>query len=518
MLRCKHALILCLLLLLAPATAGGKEWSWRLTADQYKGLTSFQRAQYDKASRLCKEQNWKGAAAEFKKFKVEFGATLDKAMLGYVVFMRGYCLHRAHFRHEAIKIYQEVLDYFDDNLDIGPPALYYMGEAYFANGDLRDGMECMLEMVEDPEYSKHPLAAGALNRLADNHWKNDEREKAVEYWKRVCSFWSGNRDEARDAFYKVIRYYLANGQLSAYEEWRLNDENREDAKHRRNVAHNAHEGAYQVLRTGNEWFGQFDQEKLGQRIGAYFTWFKGQRDWYEKADDLWTYYRDGLTFLAHRYRRKEEVNAFSDAFFAWVGARQDAKDRDGKLDWAVDRFAEMGRWDRAAHCIGMMADRPRATYKEYQVEARRNRWKEAVKKLQDLQQMGSASWARRARWDEAHIYHHRLGQYEKAIKIYHEFDPPRNLWEIQDCYVRWRKLESALSTLTEIGASFPKEAPRAAWRKAELFHSAGQKEKAIAACRTIMKKWPASGESSRAHQLLEKLGVENIGGGLHRAK
>ncbi|MFW5856290.1 MAG: tetratricopeptide repeat protein [Planctomycetota bacterium] len=505
-----------LVVLIAAAPAHARAWDWALSDAQYKALNNFQRAQYDRAAKLVKEKQYKAAAAEFEKFKVQFGATLPKEMLAYVIFMRGYCLHHAKFRNEAIKVYQEVLDYFGDTIDAGAPALYYMGVAYLDNGDTRDGMECMLEMVEDPDYSKHPLAAGALNRLADNHWRNEEKEQAIAYWKRVVGFWSVNPHHARDAFEKVTRYYVANGQYDAYLAWRLESRDAENPKDRKDIAHNAYEAAHHVFHDRSGYYNQFSKKEMYDDARTFMAWFRNQKDWFLKASDPWQYYHDCLHFLAHRLHDKAIIDEVSDGFFAWIGKVKDERWRNDRLDWAVDRFGEMGRWEHAQHAIGMISDAPRAAYKEYQILVRQHKWKEGIERLEAAEQMGSDYWERRARRERGEVYLHRLHQYDKAVEVFRLCDPPWSLWQIQECRVRQGRLDAALQTLAEIEGSFPDDASKAAWRRAELYHKAGKREQTVAECRRILKKYPKSRESSEAHQLLEKLGVEVIGGGVHR--
>jgi hypothetical protein len=120
-------------------------------------------------------------------------------------------------------------------------------------------------------------------------------------------------------------------------------------------------------------------------------------------------------------------------------------------------------------------------------------------------------WIRRQR---AYVYHHKLRRWDDAIKIYHAInDPPRTLWNIQDCYGRLRKWKNQLQVLTELETSFPKEAPRAAQEIARVFQRQKMDKQAIAKCRAIMKVYREHDVSSWAHQELEKYG-KATGGGL----
>src|SRR5688572_33114968 len=138
-----------LVLMCAAPFARAANWQWQLSPERYKGMNAFERAQYDKAAALVTAGNFAAAASEFEKFKVQFP---DSQNLPYVIFMRGYALHNAKNRHTAIKVYQEVLDYFADQVEDAAPALYHMGVAHLDNGDTLKGLQCMKTLVEDPRY------------------------------------------------------------------------------------------------------------------------------------------------------------------------------------------------------------------------------------------------------------------------------------------------------------------------------------------------------------------------------
>ncbi len=100
-------------------------------------------------------------------------------------------------------------------------------------------------MAEDADYQKHPLAAGAVRRLADNYWKNKQPELAIKYWKQTARDFAGQNDhEARIARRNVIGYYIRNQQYATLEAWLTNDENRRNQKHRRWMADECYDVAW----------------------------------------------------------------------------------------------------------------------------------------------------------------------------------------------------------------------------------------------------------------------------------
>jgi TolA-binding protein len=497
---------------LIAAEAVGASWTWHLAAARYRGLNAFERAQYDKAANLLKNKNPEAAANEFEKFKVQFP---DSSVLSYVVFMRGRCLHDARHRNRAIKVYTEVLDYFGDNIEDAAPALYYMGLAHFDNGDLRDGFECMKEMVEDEDCREHPLAAGALRRLADEHWRREEKALAVRYWKQVIDdFGDQNRSETEAAFRNVTRYYIGELDYTGYESWLVDDKNKDSARHRKWVTQNAMDRACELFGGKSRRYGNFARDRKKRDVAGFYAYFKTRRKWYEKTKDLWSYYGKALSFVMSHHKDAKERESLIDEIVVYIRKLPDGRDANNKLCWISDRLRDAGDLGRARHCISQIkGDRPLSAYKEYEILTREGKWKTAIALLEAIEKMGDKGWAARALSARAHAYMEALRDYGKAIELYREISkPPGTLWSIQECYKRWGKLKEALATLTEIESMFPDQASRASWYKASYYHEAGDAKKAIAQARKILKAYKKSHEASQAHQLLEKYGIATGGG------
>ena len=202
-------------------------WSWQLPAARYQGLNQFERRQYDKAAALVEKQDYKAAAGEFEKFQAEFP---DSSMLSYMLFMRGYCLEQSNNRNTAVKVYQEVIDYFPDKVDDCAAALYHIGLSRLDSGDTLKGVNAFRTLADDPRYKDHPLTAGAIRRLGDHYWSRRQYEAAVKCWKQVVANYAGQNDEEVNvAANNAISWYIKNRDYAGYEAWAVNDRNREDA-------------------------------------------------------------------------------------------------------------------------------------------------------------------------------------------------------------------------------------------------------------------------------------------------
>ena len=195
------------------------------------------------------------AAGEFEKFKIQFP---DSSELSYALFMRGYALQQANQRNNAIKVYQEVLDYFGDQVDDAAPALYYMGVARIDNGETLKGLQCMKTLVESKTYQHHPLAAGALRRLADNYWNKKDPAEAVKYWRQTVKDFGQTNDAERDqATANLAAYAIINQDYAGFESFYLDDTNRDKPDSRRWVAETIANRAYYLFAANN-----FDRKKV----------------------------------------------------------------------------------------------------------------------------------------------------------------------------------------------------------------------------------------------------------------
>ena len=507
------AWVAAVVVLAVQPAAGARLAMWELPTPRYQAMNTFQRAQYDKAARLFREGSYKAAAAEFEKFNAQFE---DSENISYMLFLRGRSLHLAKKRNTAIKVYNEVLDYFREDVAAAAPALYYKGLAYIENGDVKKGLACLREMVDSQALSKHPAAAGALGQLADHYWTHDKPEMAVRYWKQAArQFAQTNRREAAAARKNVTVYYILKADYAGYEGWLVGEDQADRAALRRTVAQNV----WNVAQRGfHPYWGAYNRRKnpkqWTQTIWALHKYYTSRKAWFEKTHSHWEYYTCALSTASERLADRKETNRLVDEAAPHVAAGKDASERNGRYAWLVDRLIDVDDLFRARHFISKIADPPLAAFKEYEVVGfGEGKWQQAVARLKNIESMGDADWRAKAETTRAWVYEEKLREYEKAIKLYQQINkPPGTLWHIQECYHRWGKLKEALTTLTEIENSFPDHAARAAWRKTEYLHRAGQKKLAIATARKIMKVYPKSPESSRAHQFLERYKIATGGG------
>ncbi len=491
-------------------------WREELPSDKFRMMNPFQRTHYNRAIEMFRKNQHRAAAAEWEKFRLEFERELNPELVGYLILMRARSLHEAKDRHTSIREYTEVLDMFPDVPWVAAPALYFRGMARFDNGDIRPAMLDMKSMVEDQRYRLHPLAAGALRRLADNHWRNKEPELAVRYWRQTYDdFLEVHRDEAHNARNRVLEHYIKERHYDRILSWLCTDDNRNDPKTRAALADLVESIAYHGFR--DDWE-KYENDAAGKKrdMEAFWQWFRKERPWFEKTD-IWKWYSSAVRFLCHRYQEKKERDVVIDEAIKFVRtAEMDESTRNGLYAWLCDRLREAGELVLARLAAGSITEAGLAAWKEYEILGQsENKWPEAARQLEAIQNLGNEHWSRRALRERAVVHRERLRDYETAIKLYQEIsEPPQTLWEIQIAYQRWRKPDDAQKTLTEIVAMFPDWAARAMYEKAEIYRGAGDKDKAIAHYRQILRHddWKRAREASLAHQRLEGYGIATGGG------
>ncbi|MFW5682581.1 MAG: tetratricopeptide repeat protein, partial [Phycisphaeraceae bacterium] len=358
-------------------------------ADQrYKQMTPFERAQYDKAIGLFKQNEYRAAAAEFGKFMSQHA---NCSQLSHMILMQGLSHHRDKKRNQAIKMYDQVLDFFGHVTADAAPALYYQGIAQIDNGDVIKGVATLREMVEDERYRNHAYAAGALRRLADYYAREGETARAVKYWKQTLEdFGDTNQSEANRARANVTEYYIAKGDYEAYESWIVDEDKADDAGHRRWVSDHAWGQAYH--REGH-WHGQVgDSASVQQRRRDFWEYFVSRRPWWEKDGRTWDYHQHAVNYATFRLGEDKPLQEVLEEAVQHATSLDDTNARDGRLWWLADRIRRRGHYELARFCLDKMSDQLRATYGRYQLLHQRKKWEDAANVLQQIIAADDDSW------------------------------------------------------------------------------------------------------------------------------
>ena len=156
--------------------------------EQFKKLDTFEAHVLNKSDKVFSKREFRLAAKSYDSFVVEFPKS--KA-IPYALLRKARCLQKDNKRYEAISEYQELLDYFPDEVHFAAAAKYYIGSCHHKNGDLHKALKTWAEMMEDVEYRLHYLAAPAIGILADNMLKQEKYNMAVKYYRMVPETFRG---------------------------------------------------------------------------------------------------------------------------------------------------------------------------------------------------------------------------------------------------------------------------------------------------------------------------------------
>ena len=177
-----------------------------LPQDVWKKLDRFEAHTLAMADQSFEKKQYREAVPKYDSFMVQYPRS---AAIAYAVFKRGRSLHLDNKRIDAIRTYTEIMDYFPNNIPIASQALYHTGQAHWQNGDVEKAMTAWLEMATDKDYKQHPLAAQAVNSLADNLLKQNKVAEAIPYLESVAvDFRHRNPDAAYAALDKAVHHYV----------------------------------------------------------------------------------------------------------------------------------------------------------------------------------------------------------------------------------------------------------------------------------------------------------------------
>ena len=535
---------LCALALAAFAASAEpiREWDWHMPGDVYKTLEFSDRAGVDRAVKLFQQAidaerrgtrppdlipRYRAAAVEWRKIQVKGEADdFNAPLLAYAVFMQGYSYMQAQDRNKAMNLFNEVLDLYPEQKFIAVPARYFVSRLKRSIGDIRQADEDIQEIIDDKGADGHPVYACVLRDFAGIHWSRLETDEAIACWRRLVFELKGVDGYIwRDARWALITALIGTGDFADLEKAVIAGAG--DSKKRKadNIAENANwmasfcrHGGHGVTRFLECKFpvGKKDKERAKEADSirrGYIAWFDGEAGYFAGEDDGW---RVALLKL-HLNAGFEKPDAFANRLRSLEqlvkGAKPDqVNGRARTLAWEL---IDYGQHDSARAATEFCKSHPYKLRLKYDVEVRLGDNKAATLYLEELVQMKPPPENLTAqKYELADHYLRRVGQPEKAAKLYQDInDPPRSLWGLASALRASGKKDAAYTTLTEVASIFPNDAPEAVLTMARWREADGQKEKAIALYRRLLSnpEWKKLGQSSAAHQALERLGIATGG-------
>jgi len=537
----------------------------RLTSDERAGLDTFEGHTLARADKAFAEGSHKQAAAEYEAFILEFGKS---QAIPYAVLRKARCLHLDGKRYEAIKQYADVLDYFPNAVKYAAAALYYQGLCHWENGEAEKAYAAWAKLARDADYSKHFLAADALNRLADHMAATHRADKAAVYYRQVAvNFRTSHPEAARDAIGKVVRHYVR----TSPDEPALRAFYREAgtfAYRPRKVGEDvaADRDYWSAVRSRVRQLGTFDSDQGELRDRYYRYWWEAMKDRFADWDDFridaeafrlaWEQDVAGwMKRLDEQFARHQTPGDY-DRIVKWIrlfGAHKTkALDYYNQIDFARmsnDQIVALTKtlYDSvkdaamARNCfgqlkLGSMPDRQKARLARYlwdkDAELVRDtcrsfadkhagryelleyyhRQRDAARGVPLADELaGVPAYAQGALWRKGWLLEH-TGKLKEAIAAYRRADnPPQNLWRIARCYARAGQVAQAVQQLREVERFFKDHSAEAALRIADVYRDAKMKDPYVASLRGVLKKYPGSRQSSDAHVRLEEMGIRTGG-------
>jgi tetratricopeptide (TPR) repeat protein len=534
-----------------------------MSAADFQKLETFEGHELAKADKVFAQKDYRGALANYSAFMEQYPKSVATA---YVLLRRGRCLHLDNKRFEAIKAYNEVLDYFPNAIDYAASALFYIGLCHFQNGDAVAAVKAWTEMVQDADYRKHALAAVALCRLGDLFTRQEKWDDAAKYYIQASiEFRRANPEVARFTMERALGYLIR----TKPDEPKLAEFYQKVETFQHNPA-KPNEGDYwYAVKEHVRRFGAFAENEKTKRQDYYRYWsgmmagklpqndefqielaefnlmVDGDREkWNQHLDRQFAAYQTPKNHgrVIRWLRAFGEQKAKVQEYYAKLNF---AEMNNGEIesliqvlfDYVKDAAAARNAYDKIQQDKWTDGDRNRlADYVQHRDESLMERvcasmtdknhgrlrlmryyhWRRMADKALKLadELVGIPSYSKECHWVRGEMLQ-QTGKYPEAISAYQFSDrPPESLYRIADCFLAQGKVDQALTQLREIENFFKDQSPHAALRIAYVYRDYKKDTAQYQAnLRGILKKYPASGQSNVAHEELERMGVR-IGGGV----
>jgi TolA-binding protein len=557
-------------LLSAPAVLNAQDIAGQeivYPGDAFAKLDTFEGLNLEDADKLYGKGDFKGAYAAYKAYSFEFPKS--KA-LPYVLLRMGRCLHKLEKRNAAITAYQDVVDYFPDDVRYAASALYYIGECHGQNGDDAKKTATWARMVKDDDYVAQPNSGAALTYLGNAMDKLGKFEEATEYhWRTAVAFLKSNPNAAASARNAVLAHYARRSPnheklaefytaASGFDgRGQKTDNPEEDPRYwsaaldtalKTEAAEMREKAcAYWSSKMGSRFPENDDLRKL--LFDAQYAHEKDLDSWVarmnkqfeSKPADIarvlqWCGYLNRRPELRSKFyeermkpllgglddkgkiqlmsKLRHPLNMHDEAQRLITSVRTDGMS-DEELNGFVELVANYEPEDTVLRYIARMKDKLYATKARFDYYNRRTHrnppyMEKALAEMPEL--LKSPKYADGLAYRKAELLQ-GLGQYEEAIKAYRAANKqPDSTFGVGNCLEALQRYDEAVKTVKELYSLGGGVAARAALSAANYYRTAGNKGKEVDQLRFILTNFKKSGESSEAHNRLESYGVALTGG------
>ncbi len=535
--------------------------------EAFAKLDTFEGVNLEDADKLFIAKDYNGAYAAYKAYSFEFPKS--KA-LPYVLLRQGRCLHKLDKRNAAIKGYQDVVDYFPDDVAYAAAALFHIGECHGQNGEGDKQTAVWARMVKDDGYVTQPNSGTALIHLGTEMQKLGKHGDAAEYqWRTAVAFLKTNPTAAEAARKAVIYHYAVRSPdheklkeffiaASGFNgDGRNTDKPEEDARYWFTV--------FQTALAKNE------DAAAREKSCAYWTAKMGER--FTDNDELRRLWCDATLvhekkpagWLARLEKQFALKPATIDRVLVWCKhLSSDPKLRseffakhtksmiaamkpvelmdlmsklqpmqmneeaqlvmrairtDGLTDQEIQRFAMLAAnyqtEEEVLRYLARIKDKLFATKSRFDYYISRSHrnppfMEKALIEIPEL--LKSPQYADGLTWTKATLLQN-LGRHEEAIEAFRAANKqPDSTWEISSCLTALKQYDQAIKTVSELESLGGGIASKASLRVADIYKISGDKAKEVGQLRTVLRRYPKTAESGAAHDRLESYGVALVGG------
>ncbi len=322
-----------------------------LSNEELKKLDTFEGHTLAKADQAFNKKQYRQARAEYDSFIAEFPRS---KLIPYALLRKGRCAQLDDKRFKAIADYDEILDYFPNDVKYAAAALFYIGDCHWSNGDIEKAMKAWAEMADDKGYRKEPLGAYAINHLADHLLKQEREAEAAKYYEQVAvDFRTANREASEHARGPVIRYYVRSApNEEKYREFFTNMKGFEH--HQRTIQGDLTQNKYywDHLRHNIRAHGDFDESKPKapdakesetDKRKKYYTYWSGQMQGKFPEDDDFR-----IEMADFRYRGNDDRAGWFQLLDEQYNNHQKAGDWKRTVKWMHVYIARTTETARAA--------------------------------------------------------------------------------------------------------------------------------------------------------------------------
>lgn len=534
--------------------------------EAFAKLDTFESVNLEDADKLYKKTDYQGAYAAYKAFSFEFPKS--KA-LPYVLLRQGRCLHKLDKRNAAIKAYQDVVDYFPDDIPYAAAALYYIGECHGQNGEEEKQTAVWARLVKDDGYVTQPNSGTALVHLSAVMEKLGKFDEATDYqWRTAVAFLKTNPSAAQAARRAVLFHYaVRNPNHEKLKEFYIaasgfdgsgsnTDKPEDDARYWFNTLELVFGSTAETREnTANYW-----AAKMGDRFTENDTlrllWFnvaliheKNQANWLACMEKQFAAKPASIARIVEWCRLYSADPKFRTAFFVKhtasllpsmkpaqlmdlfhqlvhpVHMADEAQmvfraiRTDSLTDPELQRYAILAAGQKGEEEVIRLISRIKdpllatKTRFDYYFGRRAGNRSFAEKALAEIPALLKApQYAGGLIWTKADLLH-ELGRLDEAIEAYRAANvQPDSTWAITRCLIKLKQYDQAIKNVSELESLGGPVAAEASLAIANIYKASGDKAREVNQLRTILRRYPKTTQSAAAHDRLESYGVALVGG------